>query len=371
MDKMLSLKKERLIYAREYYGFSLDEVSEKTNIKKELLSKCENGEDFLSYAQLSKLSDFYNQSLLFFFLNGTPLEDKFAISFRKIQKESGYNLSKKVKEMMDKANIYRLNLCELYENQETESFSDSLTKNSINDDKKLIDWLREKLDLSLEKQKNFTRTSVLLDYLREVFYEIGIYIFKDSFQDMSVSGLCLFDEKYPIILINNKTTFNRQIFTIFHEVYHLYCRETDIDFSEKAEEKACDKFAAEFLIPDEDFSNHLAEIESFEIRDFISHLANLYTVSEDAIMYRLLAKGIISSDFYQKVRTGNFRNINSATSGGNFYFTRMSYLGKPYLNRVFNLYYSGHLSISRVGMYTQLKPVHVAKLASNAFGGGC
>lgn len=370
MDKMITVNKERLVFAREYYGFSVDEVAEKMKIKTELLLKCEIGEDFLTYAQLSKLADFYNRSLFFFFMIKNPPIDKIAVVFRKIQQESSVELSKKVKEMVEQADIYRLNLSEVYKDQKVVSFSALLRNDNVTDEKKLAHWLREKLEISLDKQQQFKRTAELIEYLREQYYKIGVYIFKDSFKDNTVSGLCIFDDCFPVILLNNKTTFNRQLFTIFHEVYHLFCKEPDVDFLDKTEEKACDKFAGEFLIPDTDFLRRIAGVNEFENRELISHLANLYTVSEDAVMYRMFAKDLISFDFYSRIREGNIRKMNSETTGGNFYYTRMSYLGKSYLNQVFNLYYSGKISISQVGTYTQLKPVHVSKLASNVFGGG-
>jgi Zn-dependent peptidase ImmA (M78 family) len=103
--------------------------------------------------------------------------------------------------------------------------------------------------------------------------------------------------------------------------------------------------------------------------DLISSLATLYSVSEDAIMYRLSCNKLISKQYYESVRKGNIRNINSESSGGNFYYTHMSYLGKPYLRQVFNMYYSGKITVSQIGLYAQIKPIHISKFASNIYGG--
>lgn len=73
--------------------------------------------------------------------------------------------------------------------------------------------------------------TTLLERFRDELYKVGIYVFKDSFKDDSVSGLCLFDERFPVILLNNKMTFPRQLFTLFHEVYHIFINSNDIDFS--------------------------------------------------------------------------------------------------------------------------------------------
>lgn len=98
----------------------------------------------------------------------------------------------------------------------------------------------------------------MLEYIRETLYDLGIYVFKDSFKADDVSGLCLYDNKYPIILLNNKTSFTRQIFTVFHEIYHLFCKETNVYYLDYDNEKACDQFASEFLIPAEDFSTYIS-----------------------------------------------------------------------------------------------------------------
>lgn len=63
------------------------------------------------------------------------------------------------------------------------------------------------------------------------------------------------------------------------------------------------------------------------------------------------------------------RKINSATTGGNFYFTKISYMGRKYLKSVFSEYYSGKISVAEVGKYTGLKASHISRLSSNMFGG--
>lgn len=369
MEKMMSINSRRLLYAREFYDFSLDEVSVKTKLNIQVLRNYENGSDHPSYPQLEKLADLYNQPIFFFFLNDNPPENKIAVAFRSIEKRQGIELNKRTKELMEKASIYKMNLEELYHDELNVSFSKMLIQDSVNSDN-YANWLRDRIVLSLEGQKDkFRSSSILLEYVRERLFALGVYIFKDSFHDNSISGLCLYDNMFPIILLNNKTTFSRQLFTVFHEMFHLFHGEPDVDFSDMQAERDCNRFASEFLIPEKDFMLEISGARDFENRAFILSLATKYCVSEDAIMYRLLDKNLISSAFYNIVRDGNIRLMNSESSGGNFYYTRISYLGKKYISKVFNAYYSGKISVAQVGSYTYLKPVHVSKLASSMYGG--
>ena len=370
-EKMTSVSPFRLKYAREYYGLSHSDVIQKIkSINIDDLEKYEQGLDYPSYAKLEALSELYNRPLLFFFFKTPPHEEKLAVAFRSIEEQSGEKMKMQIRTMMEKADLYRLNLSELMGAKPPVQFSALLEQNNIKSTQDLIPWLRSCLDLPLTVQKqNFQKADALLDYLIDKLFDIGIYVFKDSFKADNVSGLCLYDDAFPIILLNNKTSFTRQIFTVFHEIYHLFCRETDVYYPDSSEEKSCDRFASEFLIPPDDFAKHLSDRDSFEDLSYIQELAKEYTVSPAAIAYRLLSQNKISSGFYASVQKDGIRKMNSATSGGNFYFTRISYLGRPYLKRVFADYYSGKISISTVGEYTGLKASHISRLSSNMFGG--
>lgn len=370
-EKMTSISSERLKYAREYYGLDVLQVSQKIkSIKPQDLNNYETGVDYPTYSKLEMLSNFYNRPLLYFFFKSPPQQEPLAVAFRSVENEIGDHCDMQIRTMMEKADFYRLNLQELYNNRNHTQFIMLLENDNIKTDTQLKSWLREKLDLSLEFQKKFLRADQLLEYLREKLFEVGVYVFKDSFRADDVSGLCLYDADFPVILLNNKTSFTRQVFTVFHEIYHLFCKEPDVYLPKMSEEKTCDRFASEFLIPSEDLEKNLKGRRNYEDKEFIDVLAKTYTVSPAAIAYRLKSSGKISREFYLSVQEDGIRKMNSEATGGNFYFTRISYLGKPYLKRIFTDYYQGKINISKVGEYTGLKAAHISKLSSNMFGGG-
>lgn len=72
------------------------------------------------------------------------------------------------------------------------------------------------------------------------------------------------------ILINNSMSFARQIFTLFHELYHLISDTSGAEIirddfyvalepDQEQSERACDIFANTFLIPHDDFVAELAK----------------------------------------------------------------------------------------------------------------
>lgn len=369
-EKMVSVNPNRLKYAREYYGETLQDVSLKTKIAKQKLEDFELGKDYPSYVELSKLSDYYKQPLLFFFLQSIPKNNKMMVAFRGLEDSEQRPISKRIRELIEKADIYRLNLEELYGENEKPKFIDLVNDDKVEADN-FIEWLRVKLSISVDSQiKEYNNASLLFEDFRNKLFDIGIYVFKDSFKDDSVSGLCLFDENRPVILINNKTTFNRQLFTLFHEVYHIFCHNNDVDFITKNEEKACNTFASEFLIPQKQL---LDDIEGKNIIDelLLDELSKKYCVSRDAIAYRLYKMNKISEPEYQQVHEA-FSPIrkSNGSSGGSYYYTKKAYLGDNYIKEVYSQYYSGKITISQVGIFTQMKASTAKAFSLKVFGGG-
>jgi len=85
----------------------------------------------------------------------------------------------------------------------------------------LCNYFRRLLGFPLSAQKARKSTKIVFEIYRERFYDLGISVFKESFKDNSVSGLCINDTTHPVIMVNNSMSFARQIFTLFHELYHL------------------------------------------------------------------------------------------------------------------------------------------------------
>lgn len=237
----------------------------------------------------------------------------------------------------------------------------------------------------IRSQKGRKSAKVVFEIFREKFYELGIYVFKDSFKDNNVSGLCLNDDQYPIIIINNSMSFARQNFTLFHELYHLISNTSGAeiirdDFYEylndqqTQSEKQCDVFANAFLVPIDDFK---VELEKSPIdEDRITDLAILYSVSKEAIMYKLLTMKKITHKDYDRLKETFYgdalRNIpkkGKDGSGGNYYLTKLSYLGQRYAGDVFREYFSGRIDNVRASEMLNSKIDHLPKLESAYFRG--
>ncbi len=369
-------------WAREYYNMSPIDAACSIGIDLERYKKWEEGTEFPTYAKLKQISAVFHKPCAIFFFPTPPELPSIKGDLRTLSSSIVDTLSKNVVLQFEKAKVYQLNLQELYGSRESilEKYQNlQLDRNA------LCKTLRQQFQFPVSAQKARKSDKVVFEIFREKFYNLGIYVFKDAFKDNSISGLCVNDKNYPIIIINNAMSFARQNFTLFHELYHLISNTSGVEIirdeyynelndSQKAIEKECDCFANEFLVPTTDFELELKKQEITEKR--IAELATLYSVSKEAIMYKLYALHIISADDYAALKEYFYgdairskQNNGDTKSSGNYYFTKLSYLGHQYTGEVFSQYFSGKIDTYRASEMLSSKVEHLSKLEATFFRG--
>lgn len=105
----------------------------------------------------------------------------------------------------------------------------------------------------------------------------------------------------------------------------------------------CNKFAANFLVPDEALEEDIRYFHTHGTKA-ISEIAHRYSVSREVVLRRLIDNGAISKEYYEtKAAEWNKKYLRreKTTGGGNFYLTHLSYLGEGYTKVAFENYYRG------------------------------
>lgn len=370
-------------WAREFYNMSPEEAARSIGVSTEKYSAWESGAEFPTYAKLKKISDVFRKPSAVFFFSEPPNIPPIKGDLRTLPDTVVDGFSKNVMIQLEKAKAYQLNLMELYETSNC-----IFTNRAIipTETKQLCNFLRNIMVFPLSAQKGRKNTKVVFEIYREKFYELGIYVFKDSFKDNNVSGLCINDDLFPVILINNSMSFARQIFTLFHEFYHLVSNTSGaeiirddyykyLDGSQSVTEKNCDMFANEFLVPTDDFKIELSKKDIDDHR--IAELSTLYSVSKEAIMYKLWTLKIITPKEYESLKETFYgdairnqkKKNGENSSGGNYYFTKLAYLGSSYTGDVFKQLYSGKIDSFRASEMLNSKVDHLPQLEAAYFRG--
>ena len=369
-------------WAREFYNMSPDEAAQAIGVDISRYNNWESGMEYPTYSKLKKISDVFRKPSAIFFFPEPPQLPPIKGDLRTLPDEVVNSFSKQIIIQFEKAKVYQLSLQELYGDRSSIIEQRGSFPKELN---QLCTFFRAQLQFPISAQKARKSTKVVFEIFRERLYDLGIYVFKDAFRDNSISGLCLNDDHYPVILINNSMSFARQIFTLFHELYHLISDTSGaeiirddfyvtLDSRQSEVERACDSFANAFLVPIDDFAIELKKKPVDEVR--IEELADLYSVSKEAIMYKLYKMGRMSPNDYNDlkeffygdaIRNGANKKIES--KGGNHYYTQLSYLGQRYTGDVFRQYFSGKIDAVRASEMLQSKVDHLPSLETTYFRG--
>ncbi len=373
---------EIIRWAREFYNMSPDEAAQAIHVDISRYKNWENGTEHPTYAKLKKISNVFRKPSAVFFFPEPPQLPSIKGDLRTLPDEIVNSFSKNVIIQFEKAKVYQLSLEELYGNK----VSIIAKRNSFPKDiDQLCDFFRMQLEFPISAQKARKSTKVVFEIFREKFYDLGIYVFKDAFKDYRISGICLNDDHFPVIVINNSMSFARQIFTLFHELYHLISNTSGVEIirddyyvalnEQQTEiEKACETFTNAFLVPMDDFKQELKKKPINE--DRIEELATLYSVSKEAIMYKLYKMGKMTSAEYNDlkeffygdaIRNGDKKKGQGGR--GNHYYTQLSYLGQRYAGDVFKQYFSGKIDSVRASEMLQSKVDQLPNLETVYFRG--
>jgi Zn-dependent peptidase ImmA (M78 family)/transcriptional regulator with XRE-family HTH domain len=382
-ERVTGIQTSVLEWARKTQGLSIDEVARKLNRQPAEIAAWENGASAPTYPQLETLAyKIYKRPLAVFFLPQPPAEHEPEKEFRTLPDFDLEELTPDTRYQIRFAHFLQLSLKELNDNQNRAAhiiFRDV----SLSTERGLTTQaaaIRDYLNVSLETQIRWRSSDVALKSWRNAVEEAGVFVFKQTFKEKQISGFCLLDAEFPIIYLNNSTSKTRQIFSLFHELGHLLFHINGISKfdtryianlrqPERRIEQFCNGFAAELLMPANDFNAQLQNYRRVG-EEMIEGLADRYSVSREVVLRRLLDRGRVSQQVYEeKAAEWAAQAEQRGGEGGNYYATQAAYLGEHYLKLVLGKHYQGRLTLEQAAEYLGVKPKNVIGLEAFALQG--
>jgi len=123
-------------------------------------------------------------------------------------------------------------------------------------------------------------------------------------------GFVLVDKMAPFMFVNNSDGKAAQMFTIVHELAHVWTGKSagfdfrKLQFANEPIELICDKVAAEFLVPEKTFKR------IWQKNPTIKYASRYFKVSEIVIARRALDTGMITKkecfEFYEEYTNREF-----------------------------------------------------------------
>lgn len=157
-------------------------------------------------------------------------------------------------------------------------------------------------------------------------------------------GFALVDRMAPLVFINGADTKAAQIFTLAHELAHVWVGETALSSADIAQpsqipvEAWCNRVAAEFLVPLEEILS--AYRPGGDLVNELERLAAMFKVSTLVVLRRLRDAGHLDPSTYRTVYEAELARIlelvaaRQAGGGGDFYKTQPARVSKRFARAV-------------------------------------
>jgi Zn-dependent peptidase ImmA (M78 family) len=358
-------------WARERAGFTVQEASERFS----QIAAWEKGEDLPTYPQLERLAAEFKVPVAVFFFPEPPQSPPIRESFRTLLDTEFNRLPRQIGFLLRKAKALQMNLAELSQgrNPAGRLITRDLVFNEDVSFEIMAARVRDYIGVTLADQRAWADDDTALKAWRKSLLDAGIFVFKDAFRVDDYFGFSLYDDVFPIIYVNNSATKTRQIFTLFHELAHLLFRTSGVDTSEdsyipelpagerRIEILATNQFATQFLVPERAFAEAVAGLDHSE--QTAERIAEHFHVSREVIYRKFLDRRWISKAEYERAaRQWAGQRQAGGSSGGDFYWNTISYLGRDYVALAFNQYYRNRIDAERLAEYLNTKPKNISTL---------
>lgn len=299
-----------LKWARESAKMTEEVAASKVAVSIDRLKAWENGDAFPSISQAQKLAKAYRRPFALFFLPDVPNDFQPLQDFRKAgSKELSTSSVFIIREIRQKqAWISEVN------RENNENKAPFVGRFSLKDNPQIIakDILKE-LNIN---PLNYKNSNPILEWIEKGEAQ-GIFISRTSFihsrlklDSSEIQGFAIADNYAPFVFINSDDWNAPQLFTLVHELAHLWIAETGIsneieptpsktkDFNPI--ELFCNEVAANALMPDE-FMEALDSKVFINAKEVFS-TAKKIGVSSFALLVRALNLNVISLSTYRDLK---------------------------------------------------------------------
>jgi Zn-dependent peptidase ImmA (M78 family) len=354
---------EILNWTRIRMGLNLDQVKSLAGISTDQIAKWENAEEAPTLSDLQKLAEVYDCPVGYFFLDSPPEQEK-PLDFRGLTAKKIESLSYETHVHLNEFLSLTDYLGSLVENLKSVREVRIDTVNIDEPIELLAARERAQFNFTPEVRKKWTTADDAFLFWREAIESRGVYVIALKLKTNEVRGASRWDSSHPPAILVNHTDVEAatgRTFTLLHEWAHLLIRKPGLvcDFRGHVKgtniEYFANKFAAEILVPKEEFNIYLKEKNLYIYRSNwsdakIDEIRREFKVSRDVIAILLEEMELAPKGFYQKkiaaweLRKPFFRGNKTTRHGVTKNFRRLSEIGRPISDLISVAYEKGALS---------------------------
>jgi Zn-dependent peptidase ImmA (M78 family)/transcriptional regulator with XRE-family HTH domain len=371
-----------LVWARESVGYSRERAAELLGMTETNLGMIEEGVKPISFARLQVMAEKYDRPVIALLLPEVPqLQDHlpdFRTSPEYFSKSWSPALHKAYRRVLGQRTIMLDLVQRSGESPPAIDLTIAMSRPAEDTGKIVRAWLAPHGDFS-EHDDN-----VVLRFWSALLEDRGILVSQVSGVDVQeMRGFSISERPFPIIALNGADTVRGRTFTLMHELVHVLLHRSslcDLDepplantLARDETERYCNSVAAAVLMPRPLLlAERIVATASPTTRwseSDLSYLADRFTVSEEAMLRRLVTLNKTSWEFYMERRAyylAIYRRREKQSGGPGHYYLTLRNLGRRYVRTVWNAYERGDISDPEVSRYLQTSFAHIPTLIERA-----
>jgi len=377
-----------LKWARKRAEFSQDDAAQKVKVRPDRFIEWENGDSRPTFRQAQMLAQAFHIPFGYFFLPAPPPEEE--LDLPDLRTIGGIDRNKFSINFID-------HYFELLRKQEWireyrlhNGFNELafIAKYSFEDSHKVVAHdIQRELEIDTELRNTASNWENYISEFIEQAESAGILVMRSSIVGINTHrplpveefrGLAICDKIAPLVFINSADAKSAQLFTLAHELAHLWLGQSGVSNPDLRAKKSgktnnrseafCNRIAAELLVPEEHFLESWDE--TAKTAENLDLLTKVYRVSRLVIARRAYELDLIGYTEFQEFYLAalafdrNKKNRQAKSSGGpSFYTTQKTRNGKLFSQSVIAATFSGKLPLRDAGRLLGVKPGSIRKYA--------
>lgn len=339
----------------------------------------------------NQIEDFSKKShipLGYFFLQTPPIEQISLLEYRTLDSIQLTNPSRNLIDTihdMEAVQEWMVNYRKEW-NYDTISIVGSLK--GITDISVIADTIRKDLGLNIEWYKDCGDPSEAFNKVRGLLEECGIVVMmngivgKNTHRALDVNefrAFAMVNEWAPLIFINGADSAGGRLFSLFHELVHLWIGENDLYNDTKYSangikpiEVTCNAVAGALMVPKTVFLEKWNNNTNDDIHEKIKELARMFRCSSSVIARRALDNKKIDQNVYNMVIAdaieAYIQTKQEKSSGGDYYRVARSKLDGVFVRALCESVNSGRTSFTEAYRLTNTTSKTFSEVASGLGG---
>lgn len=285
-----------LTWARERAQINIDALSHKLSTKAERIEAWERGESKPTFKQAQALAQKLHIPFGYLFLSAPPVEKLPIPDLRTIGDNEPDTISPAFRDLLNEVKRKQTWYREYAIKNGEEPFDYLGTFSLYDGIEEVAESIKKALSLKANERKKCSTKEAYLKLLTEKIEAVGVLVMRNSIVGSNTNrplnvaefrGFAMSDDYAPLIFLNSSDANSAKIFTLMHELAHLWIDQSGISsvdlhaVENNKIEKFCNAVSAEVLAPTNEFhtiwqqhrdliDNTIATAQYFKVSTFVT-----------------------------------------------------------------------------------------------------